>query len=76
MERGYAQMAEYLKSRHVGGPLYRKSAAQFLSFVLGDFIVNAMLNPNLRLSDRVLRLRVREAVRDFLRLHPEGAPDS
>lgn len=74
MERGYSLLAEYLKSRHIGGPLYRKSSAQFLSFVLGDFIVNSMLNPDLRLSDRVLRLRVREAVRDFLRLHPQGAP--
>jgi len=72
MERGYSQLAEYLKSRRLGGPLYRKSAAQFLSFVLGDFIVNAMLNPDLKLSNRVLRLRVREAVRDFLRLHPDG----
>ena len=60
--------------RRIGGPLYRKSASQFLSFVLGDFIVNAMLNPDLKLSDRVLRLRVREAVRDFLRLHPESEP--
>jgi Transcriptional regulator len=73
MERGYALLAEYLKSRHIGGPLYRKSASQFLSFVLGDFIVNAMLNPDLKLSDRVLRLRVRQAVGNFLRLYPEGA---
>lgn len=73
MERGYTLLAEYLKSRRLGGPLYRKSASQFLSFVLGDFIVNAMLNPDLKLSDRVLRLRVKQAVRDFLRLHPEGA---
>lgn len=74
MERGYSQLAEYLRSRRIGGPLYRKSASQFFSFVLGDFIVNAMLNPDLRLSDRVLRLRVREAVRDFLRLHLESEP--
>ncbi len=74
MERGYTLLAEYLKSRRIGGPLYRKSASQFLSFVLGDFIVNAMLNPDLKLSDRVLRLRVQQAVRDFLRLHPESAP--
>jgi TetR/AcrR family transcriptional regulator, mexJK operon transcriptional repressor len=75
MERGNTLLAEYLESRDVGGPLYRKSAAQFLSFVLGDFIVNAMLNPDLKLSDRVLGLRVRDAVRDFLRLHPEGVPE-
>ena len=68
-ERGYTLLAEYLKSRGIGGPRYRISAAQFLSFVLGDFILNAMLNPDLKLSDRVIRLRVREAVRDFLRLH-------
>ena len=68
-ERGYMLLAEYLKSRGIGGPRYRKSAAQFLSFVLGDYIVNAMLNPDLKLSDRVIRLRVREAVRIFLRLH-------
>lgn len=68
-ERGYTLLAEYLKSRGIGGPHYRKSAAQFLSFVLGDFIVNALLNPDLKLSDRVIRLRVREAVRDFLQLH-------
>jgi TetR/AcrR family transcriptional repressor of mexJK operon len=73
MERGNTLLAEYLKSRGIGGPLYLKSASQFISFVLGDFIVNAMLNPDLKLSDRVLRLRVRAAVKDFLRLHPEGA---
>ena len=72
-ERGYMLLAEYLKSRGIGGPRYRKSAAQFLSFVLGDYIVNAMLNPDLKLSDRVIRLRVREAVRIFLRLHCGGA---
>lgn len=76
MERGNVQLAEYLRSRRVGGPLYRKSAAQFLSFVLGDFVINAMLDPDLRLSNRVLRLRVRDAVRDFLRLHPEGMPET
>jgi AcrR family transcriptional regulator len=71
MERGYTLLAEYLKARRIGGPSYRKSAAQFISFVLGDFVVNAMLNPDLRLSERMLRSRVHEAVRDFLLLHPE-----
>jgi hypothetical protein len=29
-----------------------------------------MLNPDLALTDRAVRKRVREAVEDFLRLHP------
>ena len=70
MERGYGLLAEYLKSRRIGGPGYRKSAAQFVSFVLGDFVINAMLNPDLKLGRRALRARVRGAVDDFLRLHP------
>lgn len=74
IERGHGLLAEYLKSRHIGGPRYRKSAAQFISFVLGDFVINAMLNPDLELSERALRARVRDAVRDFLVLHP--APGS
>ena len=53
----------------VGGPRYDKSAAQFISFVLGDY-VNAMLNPDLELTDRVLRTRVHEAVDNFICLHP------
>ena len=68
-ERGYKLLAEYLKSRRIGGPHYRKAAEQFVSFVLGDFMINAMLNPDLQLTERDLRLRVRHAVRDFLRLH-------
>jgi AcrR family transcriptional regulator len=71
IERGYGLLAEYLRSRRLGGPAYRKSAAQFVTFVLGDFIVNAMLDPNLELSESVLRARVRDAVKDFLSLHPE-----
>lgn len=71
IERGNGLLAEYLQSRRLGGPAYRKSAAQFVTFVLGDFIGNAMLNPNLELSESVLRSRVRDAVRDFLYLHPE-----
>ena len=74
IERGYGLLAEYLKSRRIGGPAYRKSAAQFVSFVLGDFVVNAMLNPDLELSEAALRARVRRAVRDFLYLHPVGPP--
>ncbi len=74
MERGYQLLAEYLRSRRVGGPVYRRAAEQYVSFVLGDFIFNAMLNPDLKLSERELRRRVRSAVRDFLRLHPVGRP--
>jgi AcrR family transcriptional regulator len=69
-ERGYDLLAEYLQSRHIGGPGYRKSAAQFVSFVLGDFVLNAMLNPDRRMSDRALQAGVQKAVKDFLRLHP------
>ena len=70
MEQGYDLLAEYLRSRRMGGPAYRNSAAQFVSFVLGDFVLNAMLNPDLELSERALRARVRNAVRDFVCLHP------
>jgi len=70
VERGHTLLAEYLQSRRIGGPSYGKSAAQFVSFVLGDFVLNAMLNPDLELSDRAVRARVRQAVEDFLCLHP------
>jgi AcrR family transcriptional regulator len=73
-ERGYRLLAEYLKSRGIGGPHWRKSAVQFVSFILGDFILNAMLNPDRTPSERELHKRVREAVRDFLILHPEPPP--
>lgn len=69
VERGYGLLAEYLRTRRIGGPNYRKSAAQFISFVLGDFVINAMLNPDLELSERAVRSRVKQAVEDFLRLH-------
>lgn len=70
MERGQGLLAEYLQSRRIGGPGYRKSAAQFVSFVLGDFVLNAMLNPDCRMSERALHAGVKKAVEDFLRLHP------
>jgi AcrR family transcriptional regulator len=70
VERGHILLAEILQTRRIGGPNYIKSAAQFLTFVLGDFFINAMLNPDLALTDRAVRKRVREAVEDFLRLHP------
>jgi len=69
-ERGYGLLAEYLRSRQIGGPNYRKSAAQFVSFVLGDFVLNQMLNPDHPRSERALHAGVRQAVEDFLRLHP------
>ncbi len=53
MERGHDLLAEYLQSRRIGGPGYKKSAAQFVSFVLGDFVLNAMLNPDLQVSERM-----------------------
>jgi AcrR family transcriptional regulator len=74
IERGYGLLAEYLRSRRLGGPGYRKSAKQFVSFVLGDFLISAMLNPDIKLSEHALRARVQKAVTDFLRLHP--APPS
>lgn len=70
MERGRHLLADYLRSRRIGAPRYDKAAAQFISFVLGDYVINAMLNPDLELTDRVLRARVSEAVDDFLCLHP------
>ena len=70
VERGQVLLAEYLQTHRIGGPNYIKSAAQFNSFVLGDFFINVMLNPDLELSERAIRSRVREAVEDFLRLHP------
>jgi len=69
-ERGYGLLAEYLKSRRIGGPGYKKSATQFVSFVLGDFVLNVMLNPDCRKSERALHAGVQKAVEDFLRLHP------
>jgi TetR/AcrR family transcriptional regulator, mexJK operon transcriptional repressor len=72
MARGRVLLGEYLRSRRIGGPSYGKSAAQFITFVLGDYVINAMLNPDLELSERALRTRVREAVNDFICLHPLG----
>ena len=69
MERGYALLGDYLRSHHLGGPSYRKAARKFIFFVLGDFVVNSMLNPDTTLSPRVLRTRVSDAVDDFLGLY-------
>ncbi len=71
--RGRELLAAYLRSRRIGGPRYDRSAAKFISFILGDYVINAMLNPDLELSDRAVRKRVREAVDDFLLLYPVPA---
>jgi len=73
-QRGYDLLADYLKSRRIGGPAYKKSAAQFVSFVLGDFVLNQMLNPDRPRSERALRAGVQQAVEDFLCLHPAREP--
>jgi AcrR family transcriptional regulator len=70
-ERGYTLLAEYLESRRIGGPAWRKSAVQFVSIVLGDLVLKAMLNPGHAVSKRELNSRVREAVNHFLLLHSE-----
>ncbi|MDR3742579.1 MAG: TetR/AcrR family transcriptional regulator [Terracidiphilus sp.] len=70
MVRGRELLAEYLRTCRVGGPRYERSASQFISFILGDYVINHMLNPDLVLSDSALRIRVRDAVNDFLLLHP------
>jgi len=46
---------------------------QFISLVLGDFVLNAMLDPELTLSNRAVGERVRESVAIFLHLHKEPA---
>jgi len=71
--RGRELLAAYLRSRRIGGPRYDRSAAKFVSFILGDYVINAMLNPDLELSSRMIRSRIREAVDDFLILHPVPA---
>ena len=71
-ERGTILLADYLRSRRIGGPRYKKSAAQFIAFLLGDFVLNAMLNPDHCLSPRALNAGVAVAVADFLVLHPVG----
>jgi AcrR family transcriptional regulator len=74
MQRGRGLLAESLRAHRIGAPGYQTSAAQFISFVLGDFLIEAMLNPDLRLGKPIRRARVRKAVDDFLKLHPEQAP--
>lgn len=72
-QRGYALLAEYLKSRRIGGPDYTRTATRFVSLVLGDFLINALLDPALKLSDRDVKARVHDAVEDFFCLHPVAA---
>jgi AcrR family transcriptional regulator len=73
MERGCTLLAEYLKSRRIGGREPRRAAAQFVSMVLGDFLMSAMLRPDMPLSRPALKARVKEAVKSFLVLHPASA---
>jgi AcrR family transcriptional regulator len=70
-QRGYQLLAEYLRSRRIGGPNYRRAAERFVSLVLGDFLLNGMLNPDLAWSRRVLLKRVRHAVDDFITIYPQ-----
>ncbi len=70
-ERGYALLAEYLRSRRIGRPNYRTAADRFVSLVLGDFLLNGMLNPDLVWSRRVVLARVRRAVDDFFLIYPQ-----
>ncbi len=68
-DRGYGLLTEYLRKCRIGGPSYRKSAEQFISLILGDFVLNAMLDPGLTLSNRAVDERVTESVAIFLQLH-------
>jgi len=70
-ERGYALLAEYLRSRRIGRPNYRRAADRFVSLVLGDFLLNGMLDPGLAWSRRVVLKRVRQAVDDFFMIYPQ-----
>ncbi|MGC9159574.1 MAG: TetR/AcrR family transcriptional regulator, partial [Terracidiphilus sp.] len=56
--RGNELLAEYLRARRIGGPNYRRSAEQFVSLILGDYILNVLLNPDFELSERILKARV------------------
>jgi len=71
-ERGYALLAEYLRSRRIGKPNYRRAADRFVSLVLGDYLLNGMLNPDLAWSRRVLLGGVGQAVDDFFSIYPQG----
>lgn len=71
-ERGYALLAEYLRSRRIGSLDYLRAADRFVSLVLGDFLLNGMLNPGLAWSRRVMLTRVRRAVDDFFMIYPQG----
>jgi AcrR family transcriptional regulator len=70
-ERGYALLAEYLRSRRIGKPNYRRAADRFVSLVLGDYLLNGMLDPGLAWSRRVVLKRVRQAVDDFFMIYPQ-----
>lgn len=67
---GYDLLSEYLNSCNIGGPNFRTSAVQFVLLVLRDSLICAMCNPDFVPHDRMIWNQVREAVDDFLRLHP------
>ena len=64
-------LAEYLRSRRIGKPNYRRAADRFVSLVLGDYLLNGMLDPGLAWSRRVVLKRVRQAVDDFFMIYPQ-----
>ena len=70
-ERGYALLAEYLRSRRIGRPNYRRAADRFISLVLGDFLLNGMLDPGRAWTRRTVLARVRQAVNDFFLIYPQ-----
>lgn len=70
-ERGYALLAEYLRSRRIGCTDYRRAADRFVSLVLGDFLLNGMLDPGMAWSRRIVLQRVRQAVDDFFLIYPQ-----
>lgn len=70
-ERGYVLLADYLRSRRIGRPNYRRAADRFVSLVLGDFLLNGMLDPGMAWSRRVVLQRVRQAVDDFFLIYPQ-----
>jgi AcrR family transcriptional regulator len=70
-ERGHTLLADYLRSRGIGRPNHRRAAERFVSLVVGDFLLNEMLNPDLAWSRRALLKRVRQAVDDFFAIYPK-----
>lgn len=70
VERGYELLAQYLESKHLGGPNYRDAAEKFSAMVLRDLVIRALLNPPIQFSEPQAQTRVQEAVDDFFLLYP------